>query len=50
LVPLPKEEVSTLKFTVKAISLQLKEADFEYFSAKAFKGDPTLYNPEDLLL
>lgn len=38
-----------LYFKSHRISIQGK-ADLQLSAAKAFKGDPTLYNPEDLLL
>jgi organic hydroperoxide reductase OsmC/OhrA len=47
----PKEEISTSKkyFKNHKISIERKEI-LNISAAKAFKGDPNLLNPEDLLL
>ncbi|KUJ62638.1 osmotically inducible protein OsmC [Flavobacteriaceae bacterium CRH] len=46
-----KQEESTSKFYNKSHKIQIeKKPVLNVSAAKAFKGDPSLYNPEDLLL
>jgi organic hydroperoxide reductase OsmC/OhrA len=46
-----KEEVSTSKIYTKNHTITIEGKDIlDVSAAKAFKGDPSLYNPEDLLL
>jgi organic hydroperoxide reductase OsmC/OhrA len=46
-----KEEVSTSKIYSKSHTVTIEgKPILNVSAAKAFKGDPTLYNPEDLLL
>ena len=46
-----KKEESVLKFYNKTHQIKIEgKPILEVSAAKAFKGDPSLYNPEDLLL
>jgi len=48
---LKKEEDSTLKIYSKSHQIKIEEKPvLDVSAAKPFKGDPSLYNPEDLLL
>lgn len=48
---LKKEEDSTSKFYSKTHQIKIEgKPTLDVSAAKAFKGDPELYNPEDLLL
>ncbi len=47
----PKEAISTSKIYTKTHQIAIEgKAVLDVSAAKAFKGDPGLYNPEDLLL
>lgn len=47
----PKEVISTSKRYTKSHQIAIEgKAIVNMSAAKAFKGDPSLYNPEDLLL